>query len=58
LVFVTSAQTAGDLGGVAGADMTCTMFAVAAVRQRRVQHGASPLLLRELIPAASACGLG
>lgn len=30
LVFVTSAQTAGDLGGVAGADMTCTMFAASA----------------------------
>jgi hypothetical protein len=27
LVFVTSAQMAGNLGGVAGADQTCTMYA-------------------------------
>jgi hypothetical protein len=136
LVFVTSAQMAGNLGGVAGADQTCTMpdergpvvprhrrarcrdevdprgghhprprhrsrrarrsthqqprvdrgivrghgrrlhqldlhvrldersngrhavrqLLVAAVQQRRVQHGASPLLLRELIPFRNGLG--
>jgi hypothetical protein len=29
-VFVTAAQTSGDLGGVVGADKTCTMFAASA----------------------------